>query len=365
MDSAVTTGPFGMAGSINDSPTPAAAAKDSGVMTGFPLYAILFSMCVGSFLMSTDVFIISTAIPSITIEFRDTTQLAWYPAAYSLTTCAIIPLAGKISSVFSLRWIYQGLFFIFLLGSVVCGAATSSNMFIVGRALAGMGASGVASGGLTIILTVSSPAKRPLFMSMGSNMFALDIILVPIIGGAFAEKVTWRWCFWINLPAGAVTLASMFFFFHPPPVRTDKAVLERVRDLDLVGCVIFIPAIFILLKAMKWGGTKYLWNSPTIIGLFVGGGVLMLVFVSWEWRVGDAALIPGVVLTRRAVVLACVFAFCQLGSMAVMSYYLPEYFPVVQGVSPLESGVRVLPSIISQLGGIVVVGVFGKWYSAP
>ncbi|KAM7219425.1 Major facilitator superfamily domain containing protein [Rhypophila decipiens] len=325
-------------------------------MSGFPLYCILVGICIGSFLMSMDVFVISTAVPSITAEFHDTTQIGWYPAAYSLTTCALLPLAGKLASIFPLRWVYQVFFAIFLVGSIVCGAATSSNMFIVGRAIAGVGAAGVASGGLTIVLTVSSAKNRAMFMGLASSMFALGIILAPIIGGALTDRVTWRWCFWINLPAGALTLATQFFFFKPRNVHAERTAWQRLKSLDLVGCALFVPACFLILVALQWGGTKYAWNSGTIIGLFVGGGLLTIIFVAWEWWVGEMALIPGVVMGRRQVLLACIFAFLQLGSLAVMSYYLPTWFQAVQGVNPLDSGVRVLPSVLMQIVALGIVG---------
>lgn len=292
--------------------------------------------------------------------FGDTSNIAWYPAAYSLTTCALIPLAGKLASILPLRWVYQAFFAVFLVGSAVCGAASSSDMFIVGRALAGVGASGVATGGLNVVLAVSSPATRALNMGLVSSMFALGIILAPIIGGAFTERVSWRWCFYVNLPAGAVTLASMFFFFRPRRIHAERGIGERLKHLDLVGCVLFVPACFMVLMAMQWGGVKYPWGSATVIGLFVGGGVLVLVFIAWQWYMDEYALIPGSVVKRRAVAIGCIFAFCQLGGLAVMSYYLPEWFQAVQGASPLDSGARVLPSVVSQIVGILVVGVLGK-----
>lgn len=349
-------------------------------LSGFPLYCVLIGICVASFLMSMDVFVISTvnqhspshiqtpsrmlkssqAIPSITRDFQDTSQIAWYPAAYSLTTCALIPIAGKFATVFPLRWVYQAFFAIFLVGSILCGAATGSNFFIVGRAVAGIGAAGVASGGLTVVITISEPAKRPMFMGLSSSMFALGIILAPIIGGALTDRVSWRWCFWINLPAGALTVATQFFFFKPHSIPSDRTLAQRVRSIDIVGCLLFIPACFLVLVAMQWGGTRYPWGSGTVIGLFVGGGVLLVVFIGWEWWLGDNALIPGVVMGRRQVALGSVFAFLQLGSLAVMSYYLPEWFQAVQGVSPLDSGVRVLPSVIAQILALGVVGGLGK-----
>lgn len=255
---------------------------------------------------------------------------------------------------------YQVFFAIFLVGSILCGAATSSNFFIVGRAVAGIGAAGVASGGLTVVITISEPAKRPMFMGLSSSMFALGIILAPIIGGALTDRVSWRWCFWINLPAGALTVATQFFFFKPHSIPSDKTLIQRVKSIDIVGCLLFIPACFLILVAMQWGGTKYPWNSGTIIGLFVGGGVLLVIFIGWEWWLGDNALIPSIVMGRRQVALGSMFAFLQLGSLAVMSYYLPEWFQAVQGVSPLDSGVRVLPSVLAQILALGVVGALGR-----
>jgi hypothetical protein len=115
-----------------------------------------------------------------------------------------------------------------------------------------------------------------------------------------------------------------------------------------------------MLMAMQWGGVRYPWASGTVIGLFVVGGVLVVVFVGWQWYMAEYALIPGAVVKRRAVAIGCVFAFCQLGGLAVMSYYLPEWFQAVQGASPLDSGVRVLPSVLSQIVGILMVGVLGE-----
>ncbi|KAI1143044.1 putative MFS transporter [Hypoxylon sp. FL0543] len=335
-------------------------------LQGFPLYAVLAGVCVGAFLISLDVFVISTAIPSITTDFRDTSQISWYPAAYSLAVCAMTPLAGKIAAVFPLRWVYQCHFFIFLVGSLICGCASTSSMFIAGRAIAGVGASGVASGGLTIVITISDTKKKPLNMGIASACFILGLILAPVVGGALTERATWRWCFWINLPAGTVTLLAMFFFFHPPPVQQIESVTQRLRSLDLVGCIMFIPGIFMVLLALQWGGAKESWNSATIIGLFVGSGVLLLIFTAWEIRKGDDAMIPGRVVGRRTVALSTLFAFCYMGCLSVATYYLPEWFQAVQGVSPLESGIRILPSVISQVLGTMISGTLAlriKYYN--
>lgn len=247
-----------------------------------------------------------------------------------------------------------------MVGSIICGCAPDSNTFIVGRAVAGVGASGVASGGFTVVLTVTSDRIKPLFMGIVSSCFAMGLILAPVLGGAFSEKLTWRWCFWINLPPGAVTLVILLFFFRPPSTERALSVTERVKHLDIIGCVMFIPAIFMLLLALTWGGTKEDWNSATIIGLFVGAAATLVIFVCWEGYIGNDAMIPGTVLARRTVTFSTLFSFCHMGSLAISGYYLPEWFQAVQGASPLESGTRVLATVLSQIVGTLTAGALGK-----
>ncbi|RAH51749.1 MFS transporter [Aspergillus piperis CBS 112811] len=329
-------------------------------MHGFKLFAIFVGICFGAFLMSLDIFVIATAIPSITADFNDTAQLAWYPAAYSLTTCALTPLAGKLSSMFPLRWIYVSFFSIFLIGSLVCGFAPNSNTFIAGRAIAGIGASGVASGGFVIVLTVSPEKSKPVLLGICSSCFAMGLILAPVIGGAFTQYATWRWCFWVNLPPGALTLLTMLCFFRPPSIQRDRTAAQRFIDLDLIGCAIFIPSIFMLLLAMMWGGTKESWDSATTIGLFVGSGVMLMIFVSWEGYKGEDAMIPGNIVARRTITFSVLFSFFHFGSVGILNYYLPEWFQVVEGASPLQSGTRTLASVLAQIVGTLSAGFFAR-----
>ncbi|KAE8154017.1 major facilitator superfamily domain-containing protein [Aspergillus avenaceus] len=321
---------------------------------GMRLYAILIGIFIGALLMSLDVFVIATALPSIISEFRDTAGISWYPAAYSLTVCAVTPLVGKIATVFPLRWVYLSFFLVFEIGSAICGFAPNSAAFIAGRAIAGIGAAGVAGGGFTIVLNISSPESRPINMALISSCFGVGLILGPILGGALTQRATWRWCFWMNLPAGVVTLGALFLFFRPPQVKHTEGLIKRIRSLDLVGCAMFVPAIFMALMALQWGDSRG-WSSATIIGLFVGAGVLLLIFAAWEMWKEDEAMIPAVAL-RRTVTISVLFAFCHMGMMTIQSYYLPQWFQGVKGVGALDSGVRMLPSVLAQIVGSVIAG---------
>ncbi|KAL4929189.1 major facilitator superfamily domain-containing protein [Aspergillus undulatus] len=185
-------------------------------LSGLKLYSVLSGIMTATILISLDVSIIATAIPAITSQFHAPTDIAWYGAAYPLTMSALQPLGGKVATIFSLRWTYLIFFAIFLLGSLLCGIANSSTMFIVGRAVAGIGGAGVVSGGPSVIVLATPPAQRPLF----TGLYAVGTVIAPLIAGAFTSHVSWGWCFLTNFPAGAVTVGALLFFFHPPPTST-------------------------------------------------------------------------------------------------------------------------------------------------
>lgn len=163
----------------------------------------------------------------------------------------------------------------------------------------------------------------------------------------------------INIPVNVLTLTVISLFFRPRQGRGGR-LLEKIKSLDLVGCVIFVPGIFMLLLALQTGSKDGIYNTPTVIGLFVGSGVTLLLFVTWEWRKGDQAMIPGSVVLRRTVMFTCLFASMQMGGLLIASYYLPTWFQTIQGVNPLQSGVRMLPTIISQMLATILASSLGE-----
>ncbi|PLN85653.1 major facilitator superfamily domain-containing protein [Aspergillus taichungensis] len=336
---------------------------DSHCLSGLELYSVLSGIMSATMLISLDVSIISTAIPAISTQFNAATDIGWYGAAYPLTMCALQPLSGKISTIFSLRSSYLVFFGIFLLGSVLCGASTSSAMFIVGRAIAGIGGAGIVSGGLSVIALVTPTAQRPLFTGLVASLYAVGTVIAPIIGGAFTTHVSWRWCFYINLPAGAVTIVTLLLFFRPPTstaIAQRENMIQRIMELDLIGCVLFVGSIVMFFLALQWGGGEYPWTSATVIGMLAGFAISMLIFIVWQIYRGNSALIPITLLTDRSILLSLIFAFLFMGSFAIPVYYLPEWFQIVERASPIRSGVMLLPSVCTQVFGAIVSGVTAK-----
>jgi MFS family permease len=243
-------------------------------------------------------------------------------------------------------------------------------MFIVGRAIAGVGGSGVVSGGLSVIAIVTPIEQRPLFTGLIVSVFSIGTVVAPLIGGAFTSHATWRWCFLINIPTGAITILTLVLFFHPPKSRpnTDSApsqsLLQKLNCLDLPGCAIFVPSIVMFFLALQWGGSEYAWSSATIIGLFTGFGLSIALFIAWEIYRGDTAMIPFKLLKGRSIALSICFALLVMGGYIVPVYYLPEWFQIVRGASPMRSGVMLLPSVVTQVFAAMVSGVLGESFPA-
>lgn len=237
----------------------------------------------------------------------------------------------------------------------MCGAAPNSNALIVGRAIAGVGSAGIFSGAL-IILAYSVPLRqRPMYSGFVGAMYGIASVAGPLLGGAFTDKATWRWCFYINLPLGAITIAVIFFFFKAPERKAVavKTWRQRANELDLAGTVFFMPAIICLLLALQWGGSKYEWQDGRIIALFVLFGVLIIIFIGIQLWKQENATVPPRILKQRTVAAASWYAFCLGSSFFIMVYYLPIWFQAVQGVSAVQSGIRSLPLIL----GLVLVSI--------
>lgn len=184
-------------------------------------------------------------------------------------------------------------------------------------------------------------------------------LLGPLLGGIFSEHVTWRWCFWINLPIGGVVFVGMLPISFPMYQRqkTPWTFRHVVRNFDLLGFAIFAPACIMLLLALQWGGVKYSWSSPTIIGLFCGSACTFVAFFFWENFVGQTAMMPLSLIRKRVVYSSLLTAFFQYGGLLILSYYLPLWFQAIKGTTPTLSAVYTLPTFISQLFSTIVAGV--------
>ncbi|OAA60853.1 Major facilitator superfamily domain, general substrate transporter [Cordyceps fumosorosea ARSEF 2679] len=333
---------------------------------------IMIALYLSMFLITLDQNIIATAIPRITDEFHSIDDIGWYGSAYLLTTCSFQLLMGKVYKHYPAKPLFLTGVFFFEVGSAICGAAPSSIVFIVGRAVAGFGASGLFSGLMVIMFHTIPLRQRPLWQGAAGALFAVASVVGPLVGGALTDSVTWRWCFYLNLPIGAFSILVTVFLVHLPNQKLEpraKTLLGRFQQLDPIGNLAFFPGIVCLILALQWGGTRYSWSNPRIIALLVACIVLVAVFIGIQaWKQENATLPPRIV-RQRSIAAAMFFCFFNGAGMMVLMYYLPVWFQAVKGASAVNSGLMLLPTILSLVvasiaSGIVIsrVGYYAPFY---
>ena len=201
---------------------------------------------------------------------------------------------GKLYMFFSAKIVYLASVVIFLVGSVIAAAAPNSESVIVGRALQGWGVSGTLGGSVLMITYIAEPAKRPMLIGMWMGVFMFSTIIGPIIGGAFTSEVSWRWCFWINLPVGGVILALLVIFFRVPrhisPIPASWK--EIILQLDIPGFGLLLSSLVCLTLALQWGGLTKPWSDGSVIATLVLWIVLTIAFFVTERFQGAYAMVP-------------------------------------------------------------------------
>lgn len=270
--------------------------------------------------------------------------------------------AGKIYKYYNLKWSFLVSMLVFEVGSLVCGVSPNANALIVGRAIAGLGGAGLSVGGTSIVAFTVPPTKRPMMMGIIGMTYAISAVLGPLIGGAFTAKVTWRWCFYINLPIGGLAGMAVFFFFDLPAAAAPPklAWTKKLLHIDPVGVALTMGCIVCYILALQYGGNTHPWGSSVVIGLLVGFVLLAFTLVAWEIWLGDYAMMLPRLYKSRSLSTTAPFQFFFMGSYLVLLYYLPIYFQSILGATAIKSGVNNLPLVLAAAvfaiaGGAIVM----------
>ncbi|KIW82634.1 hypothetical protein Z517_05661 [Fonsecaea pedrosoi CBS 271.37] len=327
--------------------TPIATSSYPGP---FKQAILVIALMLATFIVGLDTSIIATAIPTITKEFHSVDQVGWYGSAFLMCLAMFQGVWSKAYKFFPQKIVFLSCILTFEVGSLVVALAPNSIAVIAGRAVQGLGGSGLTSGSYIIATFIVQPSCLSIVMGLFGAIWACVSVLGPVLGGVFTQDLTWRWCFWINLPIGGATFLIILLLFNTPPQSQSVQAptwKEYHREFDVMGVVLGLGAWICLLLVLQDGGVRHAWNSSFSIGLLVGFWLFVIAFIVAEWTQGDGATIPRRLLKSRTIAACAIYSFVSNMGGVSRTYTLPIYFQAVQGVSPSDSGVRTIPSVLS------------------
>ncbi|KAJ4300943.1 hypothetical protein N0V90_003032 [Kalmusia sp. IMI 367209] len=319
------------------------------------MVAILIALFLSLFVAALDATIIATAAPTISADLSSAAGYTWVGAAFLLANAAAGPIWAKLSDIWGRKLILLIALGVFFASSVVCATAKTMMALIVGRAFQGM-----TSGGLILLVHVCisdlfSLRLRGLVMGLTEGIWALAGGIGPILGGVFASLVSWRWCFYINLPISGIAAILIVLFLDIRHEHT--SFLDGVRAIDWTGITTFLGFTLMVLLGLNFGGAIFPWDSVKVIVLLVIGSLMVGAFVYSEAKVAKYPLIPMNLFKNRSAVAALGVVFFHGFVFISAEYYMPLFLQSVLELNPLKSGLLLLPFIVPGAIAGVICGI--------
>jgi len=324
------------------SPVTAVASEGRQPLQHGQIRRIIFGIMLAMFLGALEQTIVATALPTMGAAFGDVVNLSWVVTAYLLACTVATPLYGKLSDIHGRRVMLLVSVAVFTLASVGCALAPNLLVLALARGLQGLGGGGLISLSQTIIADVVAPRERGRYQAQIATVFAASSVAGPVLGGLIAEHAHWSLIFWLNVPLGVLA------FVITGRALRDLPRHERHHRMDYLGAGLMAVASVSLLLALSWGGVRYAWGSPLILGLLTSAGGFCGLFL-WRMRATPEPFLPLDLLADPVVSKAIPAVALAAGAMVGLCIFVPLYFETVRGLSAGQSGLGLIPLV----GGIV------------
>lgn len=326
------------------------------VLTHRQIMVILSGLLLGMFLAALDQTVVSTAVRTIADNLDGQTAQAWVTTSYLITSTISTPLYGKLSDSYGRKPFYLAAIVIFLVGSMLSGAAQGIYELAAYRAIQGIGAGGLLSLAIAILGDLVPARERGRYQGWFLAVWSISSVLGPILGGALAGQQTllgvdgWRWIFYLNVPLGLLALFVVYRRLNLPRRRSDVRI-------DFLGAALLattvVPVLLVAERGREWG-----WASPLALGLLGVSLASLVGFVAWERRMGAAAILPLRVFSNSVVSITSVASVFVGAGMFGGLILMPLYLQIVRDASPTAAGLQLTPLMLGILLTSIVSGRF-------